>query len=1349
MAETAKKILTSFLRRLTNLSGNNRGLLLLRLLAEQTIDIHSLSHLNGLKSFEIIRSLVKNSPFKLCAIHDSRFEATNAASQKLKMLQRMDHFVFEERGTNDLHVGWPFVRGKFSDGTLVRCPLIYFPVTLVQQGQYWVLEPRTDAGVTFNKAFILAYSFYQNIKVDEDLLDFSFEDLDKDVNVFRTQLYQLLDSRMELNFNTDNFLDELKSFEQFRRSDFDETHRTGELKMFPEAVLGLFPQTGSQLVPDYLQLLESDNYAELEGFFTRDGDESSIIKPGTYALNINGDVKEERLFTPFPLDAYQEKAIKMIKTGSSVVVQGPPGTGKSQLICNLLADAMAAGKKVLLVCQKRAALDVVYDRMQKKGLASFLALVHDYRNDRRRIFDKIGEQIAKVEDYKSKDRSVDIIQTERKFFQICRTIDQITEELHEFKQALYNESECGISPKQLYLSCTSEQPSINLKQEYHFFSFPLDAFQRKIKSYSQYANLFDYGDHPWTGRKSFAGLQSSDEFVIDAALTDIVSYQKEISTEIFRLTGHEMNLEDCESFWYRHEEVLGMLSLLKEDTTYSFLQHMFAEPEEETSLLWLSTEERVTMNCFDDIGPEVTIPTDKLGKFQEALHERMSIGSNLVRKIKWEFFSDNKFVVKRALVANDLAYNKYGLRVLEQRIDSRLNLEHHLTTLKEKPWLKDLPAGYNKEKLQAWFNEQKFAIRAKVIFHSLREVKDAINPRSIPRKEFHQLFRQMLDTVKRIPEKKAVWSDSLSSLHIRQVILNPSYAQVLRDSLKKDFDNLCEFDSLKANLHQVEQNVILKLHEHVNKWDSAELQILFDNSVRLAWLEHIELKYPILRSVSSMKMEELQRELLDLVNQKEKLSLDILLLRAREKSYEGLSYNRLNNLVTYRDLLHQVTKKKKLWPLRKLLSTFHSEIFQLVPCWMASPESVSAIFPMENLFDLVIFDEASQCFAEHGLPAIYRGKQILIAGDGQQLKPSELYRVRWTDDESETPDEEVESLLELAERYLPTVHLQGHYRSKSIELIAFSNRHFYESRLRLLPDREVMNREEPAIEYVKVDGVWENQVNPIEASVVVENVLNLIAGAPGKEIGIVTFNAMQQNLILDILEEETQKRNIAIPSSLFVKNIENVQGDEKDVIVFSIGYAPDKQGKMNMQFGSLNVAGGENRLNVAITRAREKIIIITSIWPEQLQTQTSKNPGPRLLQEYLAFARNLSEKKESLAPVMHTVIPGRHLSRELKSWGARRLKEFQFHENKLPYTDVNIMHDDKYLGVLLTDDERFEKSVSIKDAFVYTPALLERKNWKYKFVYSRQYWKDPVSLEQSLMLFIGKSDTSERVNDPR
>ena len=161
---------------------------------------------------------------------------------------------------------------------------------------------------------------------------------------------------------------------------------------------------------------------------------------------------------------------------------------------------------------------------------------------------------------------------------------------------------------------------------------------------------------------------------------------------------------------------------------------------------------------------------------------------------------------------------------------------------------------------------------------------------------------------------------------------------------------------------------------------------------------------------------------------------------------------------------------------------------------------------------------------------MYRGKQILVAGDDMQLKPNELYQIRW-EEEADHPDMEVDSLLDLAKRYLPTVHLQGHYRSQSLELIDFSNRHFYEGRLQLLPDRNILNQQLPAIEYHNVGGLWENNMNQAEAQAVVERVITLLQASPEKHIGVVTFNSPQQNLILDLLEERLAKEGTLNPQT--------------------------------------------------------------------------------------------------------------------------------------------------------------------------------------------------------------------------
>lgn len=1321
-----KSVLTTYLRRLTNLSGNNRSLLLLRLSAEQLMDLHELNGLANKSSFEIMKGLMASRTVKLCPVLDSRLEFSNEASKKLKKLQRADQFIFEERGSNDLHVGWPFVRGKFADGTLVRCPLLYFPVSLHQENGHWFLLPRPQAGITFNKSFLLAYSFYNKVRLDEELVDTTFEDFNMDPTVFRTQLYQLLKEKLEINFNPDNFRDELISFTTYKKSEFEQSHGNGEMKLFPEAVLGIFPQAGSQLVPDYYALIDNGAVVDLEEFFVTKN-----------TVPDHSSVKEEKIYTPFMLDAFQESAIRTIKNGKSIVVQGPPGTGKSQLICNLMADAIASGKKALLVCQKRAALDVVYERLKTKDLSDFVGLVHDFRNDRKTVFNKAARQIDNIENFRAQNRSVDIINTERRFFQVCRSIDQMTESLEQFKHALFDDKECGLTVKELYLTSDLQSPGINIRQEYHHFPFDrVPDFLRKLRQYNDYEISFGQDSYVWKERKSFANFGFRELKDIERVVSDIPTYQKQVEVLFKEVVGISLNLEEAELLLARMDDILGMLSLLKNEIVYQYFLAMVEESDDETSLLWLSNVERMVNNCFTDSGPETSLPTEQLVKFQQVLHKRMKARKNIFTLIRWNLFSKDKFLLRRVLAANQLPHNGSGLSILESRIDNRLNLEHHLTALKSKTWLSDMPSGYSHSDYKTWFTRQKLAIRAKITFNSLREIRKAVNPLTLNRHDFTAILKRCLDIVNDIPQRKLTWLEYLTPYQLRHLIHDPALEKEYLRTLRKDFDSLCEFDRLKENLHSHEVAVVAKLSD-ASGWNFEEHEKLFQNSLRLAWIEHIEAKYPDLRSVSSRKMEEQQRELLNLVEEKQQLSQDILLMRSRERIYERVEYNRLNNRVTYRDLYHQLTKKKKVWTLRKVISDFEEEFLNLLPCWMASPESVSAIFPMKEMFDLVIFDEASQCFSERGIPAIYRGKQVLVAGDDRQLRPSELYQIRW-EDEGDHPDLEVDSLLDLVKRYLPTVHLQGHYRSRSMDLIDFSNRHFYEGRLQLLPDRVVLNADEPGIEYHKLDGVWENQTNLVEASMVVARVLEFFQQHPEKEIGVVTFNAPQQVLILDLLEETLSNSGIKMPSGFFVKNIENVQGDEKDVIIFSVGYAFDKNKKLAMQFGSLSMAGGENRLNVAVTRAREKVIVICSIDPEDLRISDARNEGPKLLREYLAFARDVHERR--FRPQIETNVrqqPSWFLNSKLKSWGQSKFGNLEFETDTMPLADLYFKNDGKYLGIIRTDDANYFSSLSVKDAFAYVPALMQKKNWGSCYVFSRNLWHDPEKVHDDLLRFIG------------
>ena len=1330
-AEKTKKLLSTFLRRLTNLSGHNRSLFLLKL-SDQFLDLRSFSHLNGEKSFSIIEALLSEEKKTICPVADARMESANITSVGLKKLFRNDKFIFEERGSRDLHVGWPFVRGKFSDGTLVRCPLLFFPVELFIDNNNWSLQFRNDGELIFNKSFLLAYSFYNKTKADEILLNETFDDVERSSTAFLTKLYNILQqSSIDLNFNPEMYRGELDGFKKFTKPEFEESHSVGQLKLFPEAVLGIFPQAGSSLVPDYLQLIEENSFQDLEEFFSKH-------QLGAIARTENfiSLVREEKVYTVFPSDIWQENAIKASKLGHSIVVQGPPGTGKSQLIGNLVSDAIANGKRVLVVCQKRAALDVVFDRLKEKNLESFLALVHDFKNDRREIFMKLASQINRTDEYKIKNISLDAIQLDRKFLQISKRIDQITEELEQFRQSLFDQSECGRSIKELYLKCSAEDPFIGLKQEYSAFKFnEVHSFLRSIKQYADYAIQFENDSYLWLDRKSFAGFSVGDLLQIKNAIEDAYPFYREISELLSKNLNASPDIEQLITQGERIDDLKTLVNTISEKDLFQNLKKMLPEKSNETSALWLSNIERLIMDCFAGAGPEASVPSALLGYFQKALHRVMKARKGLFSWLHWQLFSKDKMMITRALVANQLQSDKDGFKILEQKLDQRLNFEHNLSKLKDKKWLLNIPDAISKQHFTEWFAKQQEAIKVKLLFNSIRGLKSLLNPINLKEIEFKIKILSLIQSLEQVQAKVKMWSSYLLNTQITKLSQDADHADKLIKLLSLDFDALCEFDKLKVTLAESELQIIQRLKEKSEGGSGEVWQQLFLNSLSLAWIDYIETKHPELRIVSSGKMHALEAELREQIELKQSLSNEILLLRARERVTDDLEFNRLHNRVSYRDLLHQATKKKKIWPLRKVVSEFEEEIFKLLPCWMASPESVSAIFPMKEIFDLVIFDEASQCFAERGIPALYRSKQAVIAGDSKQLRPGDFYQARWQEEDFEEPDAEVDSLLDLTSRYLMTLKLNGHYRSRSLELIDFSNKHFYEGKLQLLPDFHQINKQNPSIEYIKVEGIWEHNANELEAEYIADLVLKIVQESPLKEIGIVTFNAIQQSLVQDRVEEKFAAAQFKIPERFFVKNIENVQGDERDIIIFSIGYAPDKKGKVSAQFGSLNTDGGENRLNVAVSRAREKIIVMSSLWPEQLQVADTKNAGPKLLKDYLHFARQVS-----MGDFQPYVVEDKKYSESnlLKKRIAHEVNtaEVEFKEDAFPFYDITVQQGKTFKGVIFTDDNFYYESLSAKSPHALLPQLLRKKNWPNVWVYSRNYWSDKKKLKNYFKEFL-------------
>lgn len=1296
-----KNILKSYLKRLTNLTARNRSLVLLRLSKRQFIDLHSLNFLLNKPSFNIVEQLIEQQKgIPICEFLDPRNERSNEKSKQLTQISRTEKLIVEERGAEDLYVGYPMVKGKFSDGTVVRCPLLFFPVSLtqkiVQKKNVWSLEQR-DSGVTFNRSLLLAYVHFNNVKLPDEWLDFTFDEFSKNSLEFRTELYETIKkSPLEINFNPDLFQNQLIDFQDIKKSDLDSEERNGELKLYPQAVLGIFPQAGSYIATDYETLLEDAEKlpSNFTDFFVEKYDETTRI------------IREEEFLLPLPVDASQEKVIEEAKRGKSLVVQGPPGTGKSQLIANLIADFTARGKRVLVVCQKRAALDTVYERLAPLGLAPFMALIHDFKNDRKTLFSKISDQIENIENYENFNSGIDSVLLDREFTTICREIDRTTRELDELKTALFDEQIAGKSIKEIYLllAVYSSKPELlNLSELYYFFRLnETSDFLRKVKQIEQYQKHLDDNSSAanfWKNRKEATHWTSAQLPVLSKAIKTIQQVFEDFQQYVKPQFTQSLSLLNLpESF---EKDIILAQNEIADNETGVYFSQFHKNPAWkahfiDSELLQGFITELYAIKKLPAFYENTLNPT-----YLNMLKDAQKNTASFFRKFAWLNFSKHSQAWKQF---SQLYHVEFTTETVEHNIQEITNAERFSE-------IKNLLANYEilipKNAKEAAQKLEKILL-TKQLFES---TKTTFSGSKLIEIEDSQVFQQNCTfLLQLITESKHLINSESSNLSAEQIRLieQTNESSPLVEYLKISFDYLIENDQLLASFSTTERRLL----ELATTQHTGQIAERIEHNLLSHWANHIEAQHPILRGVSTLKVKQLEADLQLNIQKKQEVCRAIVLVKLREKTYQNLTKNRLGNLTTYRELGHQVTKKRQLWSIRKLVENFADELFPLIPCWLASPETVSAVFPItQDAFDLVIFDEASQCYIEHGLPAALRGKQVIIAGDNQQLQPSDLYQVRYEDEQEDAePLLEIDSLLDVASQYLPQRLLRGHYRSKSLDLISFSNQHFYNNKLLLLPDYKSINQNKPHIHYLKTEGIWDNNVNETEAQKVIEVIQEIDENL---SIGVVTFNYKQAELIDKLLRETSNFR-----PNIRVKNIENIQGDEFDVVVFSVGYAPNKSGKLLMNFGTLNQQGGENRLNVAITRAKTEIYVVASIYPSQLSVDNSQNPGPKLLRDYLQFALDVSEEKFIPQPYQSNGFQNTHT---LKSYLINQsLKSDYKLTVELPFADLTLVKNEVYESLILTDDALFYDSPSSKDAHGYLPLLLKQKGWKFERKWSRE-----------------------------
>jgi Fe2+ transport system protein FeoA len=472
-----------------------------------------------------------------------------------------------------------------------------------------------------------------------------------------------------------------------------------------------------------------------------------------------------------------------------------------------------------------------------------------------------------------------------------------------------------------------------------------------------------------------------------------------------------------------------------------------------------------------------------------------------------------------------------------------------------------------------------------------------------------------------------------------------------------------------------------------------------------------------------------------------------------------------------------VTRGERAMRVRQMIQAGNAieggdPLFVLRPVWMASPDVVAQIFPRQALFDVVIFDEASQCRLEEALPVLLRARRVVIAGDPQQLPPTRFFesgvaqsQQQQSEDEQslfEAQQSEVEDLLGAALNLsVEQAYLDVHYRSRNADLIAFSNANFYDSRLQPIPAHPSSRAKLPPLRLIPAKGVYDKRSNPTEALEVVKIVKRLLSEAHPPSIGIACFNITQRDEIVEALDLAAaqdhhfaaqlavarMRKGEASSEALFVRNLENVQGDERDHMIISTTFGPDPHGRFYRRFGPLGQAGGGRRLNVLVTRAREMVHLVTSIPPgvynSRPEIPSGASPsGGWLLFSYLAYAEWLerayaeeqqhhgqSESASSECHVLDTKYPSEFARALGELLASEHAIGSQVHWGNDGFAvDAALQHpereDDVTIGVLC-DGSRFAKAADRVQWDIFRTEVLEGQRWRLQRIWSPQLFRDP------------------------
>ena len=420
--------------------------------------------------------------------------------------------------------------------------------------------------------------------------------------------------------------------------------------------------------------------------------------------------------------------------------------------------------------------------------------------------------------------------------------------------------------------------------------------------------------------------------------------------------------------------------------------------------------------------------------------------------------------------------------------------------------------------------------------------------------------------------------------------------------------------------------------------------------------------------------------------------------------------------------------------IRTIMDKIPNLLEKLCPCMLMSPISVAQYIDLNGgKFDTVIFDEASQMPTSEAVGAIARGKSLIVVGDPMQMPPTDFFSTNQVE-ETEAEADDMESILDdCISLSLPSHYLRWHYRSKHESLISFSNGQYYDNKLYTFPSADDSLAK---VKLIHTDGIYDKgktRSNINEANAVVDEIIRRLKDDKLSKysIGVVSFSKVQQDLIEDVLNErlakhpELEDKAYNRDEPIFIKNLENVQGDERDVILFSVGYGPDKEGKVSMNFGPLNNSGGERRLNVAVSRSRYEMYVYSSLNPEDIDLKRSSAKGVEGLKKFLEFARNSTlpqQQTENNKQSEDTVAC--LIAKELQNHGYQTVFNVGRSDFKVNLAVCDKSGSGKYVLAILTDGEIYRKTKTVEDRQTVQTGCLKRLGWEVMRIWTVDWYRN-------------------------